>query len=331
MQKLDMMISWRYSQYTDITQIFVEIKQAHPEYDTIINTAVYESITIGTPADHPNSIYTSVQEWIDTNYDSGASTILGYANMKFGDIFELGDMIYTDQNVDDSIQTKQDKHDNLTALSAVTLASGKVPYATGPTSMSVFQTSSFIRILMNTTDGSALTDAMVDGTTNKVYTATEKIKLASLSDQVQPDWNAISGLGMIANKPSIPSTARTTSALSLSLVGTGATGTQISSTKDSAVKFTVSTSTTSTIGGPATSVVLLKMCSTNDLTEGNWTTVATFESDQTVTLAVALQCVQVVKGQICADVPAGWYVKLVNSGSGTHSESFVSGQKTIFG
>lgn len=28
---------------------------------------------------------------------------------------------------------------------------------------------------------------------------------------------------------------------------------------------------------------------------------------------------------------AGWYVKLVNSGTGTHSEAFVSGQKTIYG
>lgn len=151
------------------------------------------------------------------------------------------------------------------------------------------------------------------------------------SSQVQPDWNSVSGLGQILNKPTIPSITRTTSTLSLSLVGTGATGTQISSTKDSTVRTTVSTSTTSTIGGPATSVVSLKMCATNDAIEGNWTTVATFESDQTVTLAIALQCVQVVKGQLTADVPAGYYVKLVNSGTGTHSEAFVSGQKTIYG
>lgn len=124
---------------------------------------------------------------------------------------------------------------------------------------------------------------------------------------------------------------RTTSALSLSLVGTGATGTQISATKDSTIRCTVSTSTTSTIGGPSTSVVVLKICATNNATEGSWTTVATFESDQTITLAIALQSIQIVKGQLCADVPAGWYAKLVNSGTGTHAESFISGQQTTYG
>lgn len=124
---------------------------------------------------------------------------------------------------------------------------------------------------------------------------------------------------------------RTTSTLSLSLVGTGATGTQISSTKVSSVKLNVSTSTTSTIGGPSTSLVALKICSTNNATEASWTTVGTVENDQTITLALALNSVQAVKGQLCADIPAGWYVKLVNSGSGTHSEAFVAGQQTIYG
>lgn len=149
--------------------------------------------------------------------------------------------------------------------------------------------------------------------------------------QVNSDWNSSSGVSQILNKPTIPSTLRTTSTLSLSLVGTGATGTQISATNDSSVKLTVSTSTTSTIGGPSTSLVALKICSTNNATEGNWTTVTTFENDQTITLAVALNSIQTVKGQLSADVPATWYVKLVNSGSGTHTETFVSGQQTIYG
>lgn len=131
--------------------------------------------------------------------------------------------------------------------------------------------------------------------------------------------------------PTIPSVTRTTSTQSLSLVGTGATGTQISSTKDSTVHVCVSTSTTSTIGGPASSVVTLKKCSTNSATEGDWTSVGMVQSDQTITLAVVLQSVQVVRGMMTTDLPAGWFVKLVNSGSGTHSETFVSGEKTIYG
>lgn len=137
----------------------------------------------------------------------------------------------------------------------------------------------------------------------------------------------------LTGKPTIPSVIRTTSALSLSLVGTGATGTQISSTKDSSVKLNVSTSTTSTIGGPSTSLVTLKKCATNNATEGSWTTVAIVENDQTITLAIALSSIQVVKGQMSTDLPAGWYVKLVNSGSGTHAEAFLNlnGEQTIYG
>lgn len=151
--------------------------------------------------------------------------------------------------------------------------------------------------------------------------------------QIQSDWTQASSgsLDFIKNKPSIPSIARTTSVLSLSLVGTGATGTQISSTKDSTVRCNVSTSTTSTIGGPSTSLVALKICATNNATEGSWTTVATLESDQTITLALVLNSIQVMKGQICSEVPAGWFTKLVNSGTGTHSETSITGQQTIYG
>lgn len=123
----------------------------------------------------------------------------------------------------------------------------------------------------------------------------------------------------------------TTSPLSVSLVGSGATGTQVHATKNSNVKFNISTQTTSSIGGPGTSLVALKICATNSSTEANWTTVATLENDQTITLAITLNSIQTVKGQLSANVPVGYYVKLVNSGTGTHAESFISGQQTIYG
>lgn len=151
--------------------------------------------------------------------------------------------------------------------------------------------------------------------------------------QIQSDWNQTntSSLDFIKNKPSIPSTARTSSTLTLSLVGTGATGTQIHATKDSTVRVCVSTSATASISGAAVSTVTIKICSTNSSTEANWTSVATSETSQSYSLAVAIQGVTGMKEQIEADVPGGWYVKLVNSGSGTHSEAFVSGQQTIYG
>lgn len=153
------------------------------------------------------------------------------------------------------------------------------------------------------------------------------------SYQAQSDWSeaTTSAPDYIKNKPAIPSVIRTTSTLSLSLVGSGATGTQIHATKDSSVRVNVSTSTTSSIGGPSTSLVTLKKCATNNATEGSWTTVAVLENDQTITLAVVLQSIQVLKGQLVADIPAGWFVKLVNSGTGTHSEAFISAEQTIYG
>lgn len=160
-----------------------------------------------------------------------------------------------------------------------------------------------------------------------------QFRIASLSDKIigldnidnTSDLNKPLSIAMIA------ALLRTTSASTLSLVGSGATGTQISSNKDSSISYNVSTSTTSTIGGPLTSIVTLKICSTNSATEGDWSSIALLENDQTITLALALQSIQIFKGQLGADLPAGWFVKLVNSGTGTHSEAFISGQKTIYG
>lgn len=123
---------------------------------------------------------------------------------------------------------------------------------------------------------------------------------------------------------------RTQSALTLSMVGTGATGTQIDATHDALINVTVSTSATATIAGAATSTVALKICATNNATEASWTTVQTSETSQSYSLAIALQGVTGGKGCLTSLVPAGWYAKLVNTGSGTHTETFISGQKTIF-
>lgn len=175
----------------------------------------------------------------------------------------------------------------------------------------------------------------IDGITNhtfalnwvlaQIYAAIDLGTITQYSD-IDTQWPIVLATYVAPTKLA----ARTTSTLSLSLVGTGATGTQINATKASNVKLNVSTSTTATIGGASTSLVALKICATNNATEANWTTVATLENDQNVTLAVLLQSVQVLKGQLCADLPAGWYVKLVNSGTGTHTEAFVSGQQTVY-
>lgn len=132
---------------------------------------------------------------------------------------------------------------------------------------------------------------------------------------------------------SIPSIARTTTSLSLSLVGTGATGTQISATKPSTVKVNVSLSATASIAGAATSNITLKKCATDSTTETDWVAALPTigEIGQSYALAIALQGIQTDKRQLSIEIPAGWYVKAENSGTGTHAESILGAEQTIYG
>lgn len=128
----------------------------------------------------------------------------------------------------------------------------------------------------------------------------------------------------------LPSSTRTTSAFTLNVSGTGATGTQVSASKDSTVRVTYSTSVTVTLGGSPVSQVSVKTCATNSSTESDWTEYGRTSTAQPTTLSVTVGGVYTQAGQVVADVPAGYYVKAVNTGSGTHSEAFVVGQKTIY-
>lgn len=111
----------------------------------------------------------------------------------------------------------------------------------------------------------------------------------------------------------------------------GATGFQISSGKNSTIRISASTSATANIGGASTSLIILKVCATNSGTEGDWSESGRLETDNTVTLAVTLQSVNLGAGQITADLPAGWFYKLEKSGTGTHTEAIISAQQTIYG
>lgn len=324
--------------------------------------------TIGAVANHGLGIFTGPPDMANYYFSTAAATLISNINtLQSTIIFVAGNLLITDEDTQLIINTKQAQHGNLDKLSGVTLTPGSLFRMDG-TAANVIQTSmsDFVAGIMSSVDAAALGGAMAlpySSITGKptiptltsqltndssfitssaaasTYVAkTVMVNGHALSSNVTvtaSDVGAPSGSGNSTGTNTgdqvIPSVTRTTSPLSLSLVGTGATGTQISSSKDSTVRLTVSTSTTSTIGGPSTSLVALKICSTNNATEGNWTTVTTLENDQTITLAIALNSIQVLKGQICADVPAGWYVKLVNSGTGTHSEAFLSGQQTIYG
>lgn len=130
----------------------------------------------------------------------------------------------------------------------------------------------------------------------------------------------------------LPSPSMTiTNGVSRSMVtSTSATGFQISSTKKTMVVYSVKISTSSTIGGSAEGEVYLETAATNSITPSDWTTISKISSGQTITLAIALQSVQPITGQLIGMIAVGNYVRLrSNNVSGTPTYTYITGQETI--
>lgn len=134
----------------------------------------------------------------------------------------------------------------------------------------------------------------------------------------------------LTDKPATPGVRSFNNAATHSLVtGTGATGFQVSSTRDTSVNYNVTSSTTATIGGASTVTVFLEVAPTNSATAGDWVEISRFSNGQTITLAVALQSVQTAAGNLGGVIPAGYYAKLRTVTSGTASSAYVSGQEVL--
>lgn len=110
---------------------------------------------------------------------------------------------------------------------------------------------------------------------------------------------------------------------------TGAVGWQVSAFRPSRVCYTVSTSTTATIGGAASAAVYLETAPTNSATPGDWVEAARLQNSQSLTLALALQSVHSNSNELCADVAAGHWVKLREETSGTASVTYITGRETL--
>lgn len=141
----------------------------------------------------------------------------------------------------------------------------------------------------------------------------------------------ILGAGILVLLGLLPTTAIAESALSLSVqTSTGAVGTQVSSTHDSYVMVNTSVSTTATIAGNAAGDLVLEVAPTNSATAGDWVERGRNGNSQTLTLALTLQSVQLVKGQMVAFVPKGYYVKVRSvTGSGSPTYIIVSARKVL--
>lgn len=162
--------------------------------------------------------------------------------------------------------------------------------------------------------------------------------------QVNSDWNATIGVAAISNKPtavsaftndagyltSLPTKSFNNNPMRSIVTGTGATGFQVSSSRDAEVNYSIAVSTTVSLSGNATGYVVLEVAPTNSATPSDWVEIARTTSGQSGTLVVGLTLTQLGGGQIGGVIPAGYYVKIrsVNT-AGTPTYTYNSGQEVL--
>lgn len=114
------------------------------------------------------------------------------------------------------------------------------------------------------------------------------------------------------------------------VTGTGATGFQVSSTRDSEVRYSTTIVTTSNIAGSQNGTVVLEIAPTNSATSTVWSEIGRCTNGTSYTLAIAIQGVSTQACQITGYVPAGYFAKIRSiNNAGTPSFSFNSGQEVL--
>lgn len=127
----------------------------------------------------------------------------------------------------------------------------------------------------------------------------------------------------------LASRVATTSTRSI-VTGTGATGFQVSSTRDAEVRYSSTIVTTSSIAGSQNGTVVLEIASTDSATPAAWSEIGRCTNGTSYTLAVAIQGVSTQACQITGYVPAGYYAKIRSiNNSGTPTYTYNSGQEVL--
>lgn len=149
------------------------------------------------------------------------------------------------------------------------------------------------------------------------------------ADAVTNGYTLSDGIIWLTSIPSLTRSFNNTPGRSI-VTGTGATGFQVSSTRDSHVSYSPKIVTTATIAGGQDGYVVLEIAATNSATAGDWKEIGRVENGQALSLALTLQSVQPVGSPLNGVVPAGWYAKLrsVNV-TGTPTFTSVSGQEVL--
>lgn len=171
---------------------------------------------------------------------------------------------------------------------------------------------------------------VIDNSLNQIASGYSDAIVAAMFRTMGQSAAAIAATTEFADAVKTQTTRAFTNNASRSLTtSTGAAGFQVSATRDAVVGYDVTLSTTATIGGAASSLVLLEIAPTNSATAGDWLEIARLSNTQTITLAAALQSVQGLGGRLSGVVPAGWYAKLRQTNTGTASATYNTGQEVL--
>lgn len=140
------------------------------------------------------------------------------------------------------------------------------------------------------------------------------------------------GNGTVGAVPGLPAAWVFNTSPGRSIVtGTGAVGFQPSSTRIASVSYSVTVSTTATIGTPANGYIVLEEAATNSATPSAWFPVgAQCGNSQNITLAALLSSAQGTTCQLAADVPIGYFVKIRSvTVSGSPTYTYNNGQEVL--
>ncbi|CCV02398.1 hypothetical protein IIV31_026R [Armadillidium vulgare iridescent virus] len=110
---------------------------------------------------------------------------------------------------------------------------------------------------------------------------------------------------------------------------TGAVGFQVSSTLPSLVHYSITISTTIGVGGTSTGTIFLETSPTNSATPASWIVNAQSSNSQSFAGLLTLTSVQVQTTEVSTYVPAGYFVKIRSTSSGTASFTYVTGTEVL--
>lgn len=144
--------------------------------------------------------------------------------------------------------------------------------------------------------------------------------------QVQSDWNAVSGLGVIANKPTIPTVNTPSFAYPTRSLNTAF---QISTTQNTIVSYSVDIACTISLTTGQTGTVTLQYADDSGMST-NLKTVCSTANANTGSLTIGLNLTQTSTGTLSGMIPSGKYVKIVTANTtGTPTFTMRTSQEVL--